>query len=156
MEGEYSFLDAEVEIVHAISYLRGSTRKRTAYQNSINSYQAAIEHINEAMAHNKSSEESEDCWQDLLYAAKFGQGFAEGCLERRNKGGGNGLAKSFCELEARAKEFNEAFVSLRREPRQTENHLRLGRAFGSLGLEGDRRMLDYWKYSDCLELVKIV
>jgi len=62
-----------------------------------------------------------------LHAATFGQGFAEGLMERETSPG-----RTLDDLANSAKEFQEA-ATLPRS--QTETHRKIGKAYGALGLK---------------------
>lgn len=151
MENKYDVLSAEVKCIHAKNNLRGAT-KEAAFQNSVDSYREVANYIEGAIEQNRVSEMSEPSsqWQDMLCIARFGQGFAEGLLERRKYGRVNDPGKSFYELESRITEINEAFSNLRNNPKRIDCHLRLGRALGDLGLREGYAILDSWKYAFCM------
>lgn len=154
MTEKMDFQETKREISFACNRIPLSfSSKKRDFEIAVDCYNDAVQHVEEAMSQYLGREQSESYskWQDLLCMASFGQGLSEGLLGMKNKTYRNRY-RSFRELELIVSELNNACAAMRSEPKLPENHLRIGKGFGRLGLSKEgQNMLAKWSYWDNID-----
>ncbi len=136
---------ASFDIPHSFSL------KKRDYEMAKNSFSRVVVYLNGVIEWNMrkrtvASNHSE--LRDLLCMASFGHGLTVGLLEMKYKTYRD-RSRTLQEIALDVKEFNDVNEKIKIYPQIPENHFRMGRGYGTLGLAKEgKKMLDHGTYWD--------
>lgn len=127
--------------------------KKSDFEMAQKDFRKVVKYIKEAIGQDGREEETRSDAANLtrlLCMASFGQGLTEGLFEMKIKTY-RSRYRDHSEIVSNAKRFVDACADLKQEPHLPENHLRVGRGYGVMGLVKESRiMLENGYYWDSL------
>ena len=125
--------------------------KKRDYEMAKNTFSRVVRYLNGVLKRNirkRTAVSNHSELRDLLCMASFGHGLTAGLLEMKYKTYRD-RSRTLQEIALDVKEFNDANEKIKIRPQMPENHFRVGRGYGTLGLAKEgKKMLACGAYWD--------